>query len=50
MPEAVTVGRAARLLGGSLRVGVAEATAAKAEMRATDFIVNWLIGAVVEII
>jgi hypothetical protein len=38
------VGREARLLGGSFRVGVAEAKAAKAETRTNDFIVNRLNG------
>lgn len=31
------------MLGGSLRVGVAEATAAKAERKATVFILSWLV-------
>lgn len=34
------MGREARLLGGSFRVGVAEAKAAKAETRTNDFILN----------
>lgn len=43
LPEAVTVGRLARLLGGSCSVGVGlaeTAAASRADVRAKDFMVN----------